>query len=543
MELHDYLRVIRERKWIIIQAVIVFLAVAFFISYSQKPVYEATTIIDLKSRAPSLFDIYMSSFWGDSERTMETQMRVIKQRRLAQSVASKLGLDLTPEEIQGKIVTSKIELTSLMEIKIRDTDPKRAQEIANVLTEEYVIFRKETNIQEIGAARRAVYNKMQEVKEEIIDLGRKIADESGSISSDIQTQWNMATGIYVTLGEKYEQLRIDETLTGSGIDIIEKATFPGAPVEPDIQRNVLIALAGGLMFGFLASFGIEYLDNTIKNREDLERIIGLPILGQIPTDTFTGKEGGLVTIEYPKSAPSESFRTLRTNIRYLNYDKSLHNIIITSAGPQEGKTTTAANLAASIAQTGTQVILICGDLRKPALHKIFGIKKSPGLTNVLSGTIDLDKVIQDSGIEGLKIITSGPIPPNPAEMLASSRMFELLESLRRRADIILIDTPPINLVTDAAVLSSFTDGVILVTRAGITTKDMLLAAKDSLSKVTTKVLGVVFNDADIRKYGYYKRKYYYYKYGNYYGYGDGYYSSKKRPKETKKNSDKDEPQK
>ncbi|TJX12821.1 CpsD/CapB family tyrosine-protein kinase [Tissierella creatinini] len=236
----------------------------------------------------------------------------------------------------------------------------------------------------------------------------------------------------------------------------------------------------------------------------------------------------LFTLRNPKSIVSEAFRTLRTNIQFTNIDKSIRTIVITSSGPGEGKTIVVSNLAISIAQTEKRVLLVDCDMRKPRIHKVFGINNREGLTNILMG----EKVLADveyrgeESIKSLTVVTSGPIPPNPSELLGSRRMKDFLEDMRDHFDMIIIDSPPINLVTDSAILSTIADGTIMVVEVGKTEAEAAINGKELLDKVNANLLGVVLNKIPTKERSYYN--YGYYHYNEYYGDDEGGRRKKRR---------------
>ncbi len=201
----------------------------------------------------------------------------------------------------------------------------------------------------------------------------------------------------------------------------------------------------------------------------------------------------LVTLTNPSSPVSEAYRTLRTNIQFSGLDRPLRTLLVTSTSPTEGKSTTLANLAITIAQAGKRVIVVDCDLRKPTIHEIFGLPNRVGLTSLMLPSEDASEALQDPGIDNLTVITSGPIPPNPSEILASHRMEELLAALAQQADFVLLDSPPILAVTDAAILASRVDGVLLVVKAGSTKRDLAQKAKAQLQKVNAHLIGIVLN--------------------------------------------------
>lgn len=230
----------------------------------------------------------------------------------------------------------------------------------------------------------------------------------------------------------------------------------------------------------------------------------------------------LMMMDDPKSMVSEAFRMLRTNLQFVGVDKPLKKIVITSSNPREGKSVVAANLAISIASTGSKVLLIDADLRRPRVHKLFFLENYKGLSSLLAGDLKMDDVANETPVENLYVITSGPIPPNPAEILGSAKMNQFIEKASSVYDMIIFDSPPVNTVADASILSSIADGVILVVEAGVTAREAAILAKEQLEKINARILGVVLNKAKQSSEGYY---YYYYYYGE---------GSSKRKKKRKK---------
>lgn len=238
------------------------------------------------------------------------------------------------------------------------------------------------------------------------------------------------------------------------------------------------------------------------------------------------QDRAIITKEHPKSPMAEAYRTLRTNIQFSNIDKDIKCIIITSSGPGEGKSTTIVNLAVTMAQNGKKVLLIDGDLRKPKLHMYFRLHNQEGLTKLLAHNIEYNEVIQSTDIENLYFLASGPIPPNPSELLGSNKMRNFLNALKEEYDMILIDTPPVSVITDAAVLSTIADGTILVCAVGQASIDGAKLAKEMLQKVNANILGVVLNKIPINEGRYYK-------YNHYLNYYDVDEDSRKKLKKVK----------
>ncbi len=307
---------------------------------------------------------------------------------------------------------------------------------------------------------------------------------------------------------------VKEIMKVENVQVIDDAQPSLIPVKPKPKLNMAIAGVLGLMIGVFFSFLVEYLDNTIKSEEDVERHLGLAVLGGIPE--VRGKDVGLISMTDPKSPFTEAFRTLRTNIQFSSIDKEIKALIVTSATPTEGKSTTSLNLASIIAQNNKKVLLIDCDLRKPKLHEKVGITNFEGLTNVLMGERTLEDVVhQYVGENSFYILPSGPIPPNPAELLGSNRMKSFLDSVREEFDMIILDSSPIGLVTDSAVLSNIADGILYVTAVGQTDIEIIKEGKELLDKVKANIIGVVLNRIPTRGRAYYR--YHYYQYYSYYG--------------------------
>ena len=352
--------------------------------------------------------------------------------------------------------------------------------------------------------------------------------------------------IYLMLKEKYEEARIKEAGQIGNVRIVDKAVPPEHPIKPKSKLNVLLGALLGILLGAGIALLLESLDTSIKTMEEVEAL-ELAALGHVPkikeTEEYrrriksvkavadqeaTKVASHLITHFAPKSPVSEAYRTLRTNIQFSNLDNPPRSILVTSAGPGEGKSTTAANLAIAFSQMGTKTVLLDTDFRRPILHSVLGIEKEPGITNHLAGRIPLEGIIRKTPVENLDLIACGVIPPNPSELLASEKMKEFVAELQKSYQMILFDTPPVIAVTDAVVLSLLLDGVVLVVSAGQTSQQGLARAKILLEKVDAKVMGAVLNKTDVRSA--FSPYHYYYHY-HYSGDREEQGETKKRVKE------------
>ena len=335
--------------------------------------------------------------------------------------------------------------------------------------------------------------------------------------------------IYTFLLQQEQQSRIARASTISNVNVIDPAIVPDLPVKPKKAKNLLLGIIVGAMLGVGLAFFREYLDNTIKDADTAKRLLGLPPLAVIPyigretkglkngARTRQDKERTLITHLQPKSVASEAFRSLRTGLHFSAGGKEKKVILVTSSFPGEGKTTISANLAVTLAQTASRVLLLGCDLRKATLHTLFDKPKAPGLTEVLVGDVELEQVVHATGIFNLDFISAGTTPPNPAELLGSELMRALVEQLRERYDTIILDAPPLLPVTDAALLTAFSDRVVMVLEAGNVPQKAAERSVEVLQTAQAPVAGFIFND----KSG--KGAEYYSSYGDRYGYGYGYY--------------------
>lgn len=342
--------------------------------------------------------------------------------------------------------------------------------------------------------------------------------------------------IYTLLLQKHEEARIARASTISNINIIDPAITPGAPIKPNKQKNLLLGLLVGLMLGVGLAFFQEYLDDSIKDAEGARLQLNAPVLAVIPfiprrEGDENGRSASLITQLEPKSAVSEAFRSLRTSIHFSAINREKKFLLITSTFPGEGKTTISANLAVTLSQTGGRVLLLDCDLRRPQLHNLFSRAKVPGLTEVLAGDATLESVLYDTGISGLDFVSAGTSPPNPAELLGSEQMANLLLSLGETYDHILIDAPPVLAVTDAPLLTTRCDMAMVVLETERVPVKAAQRMHEMLANVQAPVAGVIVND----KFGRSRERYGYY--GGYYGYGyygSGYYGEDEKAAKGKK---------
>ncbi|MBN1474105.1 MAG: polysaccharide biosynthesis tyrosine autokinase, partial [Syntrophaceae bacterium] len=340
--------------------------------------------------------------------------------------------------------------------------------------------------------------------------------------------------IYTFLLQKHEEARIARASTLSNINIVDPAITPEKPVKPKKKQYLLLGLLLAMGLGIGLSFLQEYLDDTIKSADEAKRVMGFPLLAVIPRITTAESKDNvpkniIITKHEPKSAGAEAFRALRTSLHFSGISKENKIILVTSSFPQEGKSVISSNLANIIAQTKASVLIIDCDLRRSSLHEKLGYSKTPGLSEILTGDITFAKAVHNTDVDGLDLICAGTNPPNPSELLGSEAMRQLIITQRKNYDFIVIDAPPVMAVSDAPVLTSVCDLVVLVMEAGRVPVKIAQRMRETLTTIKAPVAGIVFNDKTGKDetYEYYGSSYY----GK--GYGYGYYSDENGNGKTK----------
>lgn len=323
------------------------------------------------------------------------------------------------------------------------------------------------------------------------------------------------------LQSEFQLARIAESVDGGRVQPIDEATLPTFAVSPNRKRAITYSALVGLLLGFVLAFALDRLDDSVKSPDELRDQMELPMLGLIPA--IRAERGGrrgadatsgrLITHVDPRSPVAEAYRSMRTNLAFARAQQSPQAIVVASPGPSDGKSTTAANLAITFAQQGQRTLLIDADLRRAVLDRAFSVPRSPGLTEAIIGEATFEAVVHPTEVPNLSLIASGQFPPNPAELLGSPRMQEILHEAKARYDIVLLDSPPLLAVTDAAVLATMVDGVVLVIRTERTKRDAVRRALGHVRSVRGRLLGAVLNDVDMRSGAYYgSYGHYYYSY-------------------------------
>ena len=512
--LMEYAYLLWRWVWLILLAGLLAGGTAYLSSSRTIPTYQTSTRLFIS--VPSLATNVDSTGLFFTYNMTTTYAQMLTDYPVLQGVLDKLKLDVTPEMLRGMIKVTEIKDLQLISISVSGTNPGLIVEIANTLSAVFAERISSLQSQRYAASREALKVQVDEMSKQVEATTQELAGATDeTLKLETQTRLTQYRQLYASLVSSYEQVRMAEAQNTTNVVVSDPARN-ASQTGPKTARNTLLALAAGMLLAAGLVFAIDALDDSIKNPEEIRRKFGLPILGVIAR--HTSPEGRPAAQAQPRSPVSESFRALRTNVKFASVDVPLRRVLITSPTPQDGKTTVAANLAVVIAQGEKQVMVVDADLRRPQMHLRFGLPNRSGLSDLLVRPLDeLDAAVQSTGVPGLKVVTSGPLPPNPAELLGSNKMAELLERLAGENDLVLVDTPPILSVTDAAALAPGVDGVILVAKPGATKVAALQQAVEQLQAVGARILGVVLNEVEpgSRRYGYYYRRYYS-KYSYYY---------------------------
>ncbi len=531
-DLRDYVLPLRKWWWLIVAATLVATISSFLATRQQPPIYRTRVTVMVGSAIENP-NPNGNEFWL-TQQLATTYADIVKRDPVRNAAMAALGLTWLPE-YQARVVPN----TQLVEIIVTDTNPQRAQAVADELARQLVLLSPTAPGRE-DQQRQAFINqqlsdleiKIQETQDEI---NRKQADLANMFSArqiaDTQAQIAGLQNKLATLQANYAAL-LANTQRGAlnSINIIEPAALPTTPVGPNKLATILLAAAIGFLLAAGAAYLLEYLDDTVKNPDDVQKATSLTTLGAVPEVTEVKGGNELVVLAGGQSAATEAYRILRTNLQFAAVDRPVRTLMISSPAPREGKTLTASNLGVAFAQAGQRVILVDADLHRPRLHRVFGLRNNIGLTTaLLEPQPTIDGLLQETPVPGLQVLTSGPLPPNPAELLASRRMREFTEKLTGAADIVIFDTPPITALADAAIIGSQVDGVLIVMSAGETRREMARRALAALQRVNARVVGALINRMPVQGAGYYY--YYYYHYGHYYGEEEngGRRNGKRRP--------------
>lgn len=487
------------RKWfpLLVAGVVLSALAAFGLSSIQQRIYEAkaTLIVGqaLQSLNPDVNQLNVS------QRLSTTYAALATKRPALEAVIAQLNLGETPDQLAKRVSADAATDSTLLTITADDPDPARAAAIANGLAQFLIsaspaIQGVQSDLQaSIQAQIKATLAQIDTTQAEVERLAAIESPTPGNISTLENLQ-----GRLVSLRSTYAALLSASSQSASNLlTVVEPAIASPTPVSPRTLLNTLLAAVVGLLLAAAVAAIAEYLDDRVKNPDAVQQIARLSTLGSVVRMTIGRNRPEfyrLATLINPRSGAAEAYRTLRTNIEFASVDVPMGTLLVTSPRPHEGKTVTAANLAIAFAQADRRTLLVDADLRKPGVHTIFGIPNEDGLTTMLRDEkVTVSRIANATEQANLRVITTGPLPPNPAELLGSQRMHRALDKLKVAADVIVFDTPPVQVVVDALVMSSYVDGTVLVVDVGRSRRGALRQSAEALTRASANVLGVILN--------------------------------------------------
>jgi receptor protein-tyrosine kinase len=532
-DLRHYLQVLRRRRFVVLAVLIAIPAIVLVLSLNQPRSYQAISRVMVESQSATINAITGQNLGTQQvdDREVATLSSFVVTPSVTKAVLNQLGWNEAPLHVMEQVVATPDLNANVINIAANQPTSARSAELANAYATQFVAWRQ---------------TMQQAALQSAIELTVKQLANLAPGSSDYQSQ----------LARK-NQLEILKTLTGGGVSIGELADNPTAPASPKPIRNTALALGAALVLGVGLAFLREALDVKIHTIDDLEQLAAVPVIttiDQLPKEYR--RNGKLVTLEDPRSPVAEGYRMLRTNLEFINFNRDLGVILVTSPLPSQGKSTTIANLAVVLLKSGKKVAVVEGDLRRPTLHSYFKVPNDVGLTSVIAGTVPLDQAVRvltlresapvlrtpdlltepkrstrvDAsgapiavavkreqaaaasavGSLELRLLTSGPLPPNPGEIATSKQLSDLLDALKADNDYVLVDAPPMLAVGDAAAIAGKVDGVIVIVRLDETTRDMVSQVNTFLERVPSRALGIVVAGASrSKRESYYYSGYYY----------------------------------
>lgn len=500
-ELRGYLDALWRRKWWVVASVLATVGLAVLYSLHTAKVYSAASQIAVSDPARSLV-LGTGSATQDPDRYVATQLLIIQ----SQGVATDVGRQMGPRSRRIRSVSAQqVGKTDVVAIRAESTSPSVARDGANAYARVYVERQRDQAASALSDNATELRSLATKVDAQVKSADQTIALMPAGPNRDLAVTNRVALEQNAQdLHGRADQLDVEAAFVrGGGSQIVTRASLPTSPISPKPARDGALALVLGLLLGIGLAFGREYFDDKVRVEEVDHKFPTVPILANVPSvdDWHDPSRTQVVALEDPHSAAAEAYRFLRTSVEFAGLGHPFKRLLITSPAPLEGKSTTVANLAVSLAAAGSHVIIVDCDLRRPRQHEFFRLSNTCGLTTVLTERASLDDALQTiPGVAGgnLELLASGALPPDPAEVLRTTRFAMLLDHLSRRADYVLIDSTPVLSVTDALVASRWVDGTICVARVKLTTYRRLAKALERLNQSTTPPAGIVVNGVTTR---------------------------------------------
>ena len=472
-----YLQILRQRKWWVSSITVLGLAASLAFSLTAQKQYSATAQLLV------LPSVNASALNGGQEQPVtqtgvQTELQLVTSAPVQQAVQARLKR--TPV-----VSASEVGQTNIMAITAINAVPSQAAVIANLYANAFVQYRQTVASHSLTSAEAQLRSQISSIEQQVKSFGRNTTSAGASALLNQE----------VVLKEQLAQMQVSGAADTGDVVLVAPAQTPVSPSSPKPVQDALLGLAAGLALGLGAAFLRHSFDDRLTSKEAAEHAGGVPVLAMTPLVTPWQRQQSLVvSVTEPSSPAAESYRSLRTSLQFARQERQLHSLVVTSPGVGEGKTATLANLGVVFAQAGERVVVVSCDLRRPRIGEFFGLDEHVGLTSVLLGQRTLEEALLPvPDVDRLSLLPAGPVPPNPAELLNGAKVREIFTRLRDQYDLVLIDSPPVLPVTDAAILSQYADATLMLAAAGQTRRSDLHRAVEKLDQVGTTILGTVLN--------------------------------------------------
>lgn len=503
LDLRRYLDGLRRRKFAVLAVTLLAVVTAVAISVTQKPLYAATADVLLQPSGSSSIFAGTSGQQVDATLLIDTEIKVIQGQPLRAEVARRLG----PVR---KVSAHRVDKTLIIAVTGFSRSAHGAATVANTYANSYIETRRQHANDDLVTAGTALQQKLNDLQNEIDQIDKNVNDagttQRDALRSSTAAQRASLVAQQGLFRQRLDELQVDAQVRSTDAHVLAAASAPASPIRPTPVRNVILAIAVGLLFGVGIACLREYLDDSVRTKDELAKVAGLPVLGTIPV--FRASRMGFLALVGTSSVDSaraaEAYRALRTSVQLMGVARPLTTILFTSPSPGEGKTTTVANLATVLAAAGQRVAVVDSDLRRPRVHELFDLPNDRGVTSVLTGESTLEDALQPiAGQQGLHVLTAGAVAPNPSELLSLKRTSELVFRLQSTFDVVLIDSPPVLPVTDAIVMSAWVEAVVLVASSGTSRRQQVRTALELLRQAKAPVVGTVLGRTPSEpRYGY-----------------------------------------
>jgi len=490
VELREYLEVLRRRKITVLLVTGLLIALGLAQSFRQTPVYEAESRLLIKPLPSNPYP------------NVDTESEVVASLPVAALVRDEVGLAQSPDSLlDGLTVTSTVD-TEVATISYQSPEPEIAQRVANSFAQSYIDYRRDQEQKSIRSARESIEQRIGAVREDLRDVATDITKaETGGQESLVTTLETERSALIARLGlleQQLDDVSPDSPSSVESGEVLELAALPTSPASPDHSKNGVLAGIIGLVLGVGTAFVRERLDDRFRGRDDVEAVLNAPVLATVQRYQQLRGSHPLVLLAEPEGSSSEAYRSLRTTLKFVSAQRGVESILITSPSQGEGKTVTTANLGIALAQAGSRVIMVSADLRRPTLESYFGIPNRLGLTSWLLGEEPYWQplLLEVPDLPNIRVLPSGPVPANPAELLDSPLFAKLVRELEQNSDMVLLDSAPTLPVADPSIIATRVGGVVVVLDAGSTPRSAGAHAHEQLVRVGANLLGTVLNRFD-----------------------------------------------